>query len=65
MEKTELKNQTESQNNQEKVYFYFSEQMDYYLSNKDLQDALNLSCNDMEIYEAICIGKKKSVLVSE
>ena len=64
-ELTERINETEIKNNQEKVYFYFSEQMDQFYHHKELESALSLSCNDMEIYEAVCIGKKKSVLVNE
>lgn len=49
----------------EKVYFYFNEQKDHFCYYKELEGAISLSCNGMKIYEAVCIGKKKSVLVSE
>ena len=64
MEKTELKNQTESQNNQEKVYFYIASDLNWYASS-EIDWAIEHSEDNKPIYGAICIGYKQSVLVSE
>ena len=61
---TELKQQVETQNNQEKVYFFSDTEGNVRIIG-DLGYALELSEEKERIYEAICIGKKKSVLVSE
>lgn len=52
------------QNNQEKVYFYLTVDKVVY-STIHIQTAIDKSKNESEIYEAICIGVKKSVLVNE
>ena len=54
----------ESGNNQEKVYFFSDTEGNVRIIG-DLGYALELSEEKERIYEAICIGKKKSVLVSE
>ena len=64
-ELTEKINQTEVQNNQEKVYFYFSNETDQFMHMNTIDKALVLSCESMDIYEAVKIGVKKSVLVNE
>lgn len=61
----ELKQQVEKQNNQAKVYFYFDNDLERNLITSNLKDAVSNSKENESIYEAICIGKKKSVLVSE
>lgn len=62
-ELTERINQLEQKG--EKVYFYFNEKKGHISFTENLETALNHSPQDNEIYEAICIGKKKSVLVNE
>ena len=62
---TELKEQVENQNNQAKVYFYFDNDLERNLITSNLKDAITNSKENESIYEAICIGKKKSVLVNE
>ena len=49
----------------EKVYFYFNEKTGHIGFNENLDVALKLSPQGNEIYQAVCIGKKKSVLVNE
>ena len=61
---TELKQQVESGNNEEKVYFYIASDLNWY-GSPEKGWAIEHSENNKPIYEAICIGKKKSVLVSE
>lgn len=61
---TELKQQLEKQNNQEKVYFFSDTEGNVRIIS-DLEYALEMSEEKERIYEAICIGKKKSVLVNE
>lgn len=62
---TELKQQIESGNNQEKVYFCYSSVIGKFLFYEDLNEALVTSHEAEPIYEAVKIGVKKSVLVSE
>ena len=64
-ELTERINQTETKNNQEKVYFYRDRDMENIDYTTILEKAITNSDDEQLIYEAICIGKKKSVLVSE
>lgn len=64
-ELTERINQTETKSNQEKVYFYFNEKELLWLACTNKEFAIEFSKNNHPIYEAVCIGKKKSVLVSE
>lgn len=49
----------------EKVYFYFNEKELLWLACTNKEFAIEFSKNNHPIYEAICIGKKKSVLVNE
>lgn len=49
----------------EKLYFYFDNDLERNLITSNLEDAVSNSKENQAIYEAICIGKKKSVLVSE
>ena len=58
-----LKSKQQLEPKGEKVYFYMDDNIGIKCS--DLQTALDYSKNNHPIYEAICIGKKKSVLVSE
>lgn len=62
-ELTERINQTEIKNNQEKVYFYWADRQ--YYCNVEKQEAIDNSDNLSEVYEAVCIGKKKSILERE
>lgn len=48
----------------EKVYFYF-DYLDNLIKTTDFEFALHESSEDSPIYKAVCIGKKKSVLVNE
>ena len=64
-ELTERINQTETKNNQEKVYFYLEDMSLGWTFGRNKESAINLSQTNCNIYEAYCIGKKKSVLVSE
>lgn len=49
----------------EKVYFYFNEKELLWLACTNEEFAIEFSKNNHPIYEAVCIGKKKSVLVNE
>ena len=62
---TTLRNEIKEKESKEKVYFYFSNDTDQYMHRNTIDKALVLSCDDMDIYEAVKIGYKKSVLVSE
>lgn len=60
---SELKEQVKKQNNEEKVYFYHDDIS--WSFSQSLNDVLIASREDYEIYEAVKIGVKKSVLVNE
>lgn len=62
---TELKQQVESGNNEEKVYFYLDKERNHWRLNIDKQIAIDDSENHKEIYESVKIGVKKSILVNE
>jgi len=60
---SELKEQVKKQNNEEKVYFYHDDIS--WSFSQSLNDVLIASREDYEIYEAVKIGVKKSILVNE
>lgn len=62
---TELKQQIESQTNQEKVYIFCNYESNEWSMANELQTALKFSKDEHDIYEAVKIGVKKSVLVNE
>ena len=53
------------QNNQEKVYIHFNSKRETWLQAESLELALQQSEDNKNIYEAIKIGVKKSILVNE
>lgn len=64
-ELTERINKTETKNNQEKVYFYLEDMSLGWTFDRNKDSAINLSQSNYNIYEAVKIGVKKSVLVNE
>jgi hypothetical protein len=62
---TELKQQLENQNNQEKVYIHYNSKQEKWLQADTLELALQQSEDNKNIYEAVKIGVKKSILVNE
>ena len=53
------------QNNQEKVYIHYNSKREKWLQAESLELALQESPENKNIYEAVKIGVKKSILVSE
>lgn len=60
-----LKSKQQLEPKGEKVYFYFDRDMEKFDYSESLDEAKINSEECQPIYEAVCIGKKKSVLVSE
>jgi hypothetical protein len=62
---SELKEQVKKQNNQEKVYIHYNSKQEKWLQADTLELALLQSEENKNIYEAVKIGVKKSILVNE